>query len=65
MPKVLKDPNKGTQLLFMAGQHDNKIRVKSGWLPSSDSISYQRLIDQKSTPHTAHIGIQYRKQNSI
>ena len=31
--KVLKDPNKGTQLLFIAGQHDNNIRVKSGWLP--------------------------------
>ena len=31
--KVLKDPNKGTQLLYVTGQHDNKIRVKSGWLP--------------------------------
>ena len=29
--KVLKDPNKGTQLLYVTGQHDNKIHVKSGW----------------------------------
>jgi len=29
--KVLKDPNKGTQLLYVTGKHDNKIHVKSGW----------------------------------
>jgi len=49
--KVLKDPNKGTQLLYVTGQHDNKIRVKSGWLPIL-SLSPTSGLLTKNQHHT-------------
>ena len=49
--KVLKDPNKGTQLLYVTGKHDNKIRVKSGWLPALSLAPTSGLLT-KNQHHT-------------
>ena len=49
--KVLKDPNKGTQLVYVTGEHDNKIRVKSGWLPALNLSPTSSLLT-KNQHHT-------------
>ncbi len=49
--KVLKDPSKGTELLFITGQHENKIRVKSGWLPAFTLAPTSGLLT-KNQHHT-------------
>lgn len=49
--KVLKDPNKGTQLLYVTGAHDNKIRVKAGWVPTLSLAQTSNLLT-KNQHHT-------------
>jgi outer membrane lipoprotein-sorting protein len=49
--RVMKDPNKGTELLYVAGQRDNKIRVKSGWLPAMTLAPTNGLLS-KNQHHT-------------
>ena len=50
--KVLSDPNKGTELLFVTGARDNKIRVNPGkFLPSLTLASTSNLLS-KNQHHT-------------
>jgi hypothetical protein len=50
--KVLKDPNKGTELLFVTGQRDNKIRVNPGkFLPTLTLAPTSNLLT-KNQHHT-------------
>ncbi|MBS1623996.1 MAG: DUF1571 domain-containing protein [Bacteroidetes bacterium] len=50
--KVLSDPNKGTELLYVTGQRDNKIRVNPGkFLPSLTLAPTSNLLS-KNQHHT-------------
>ena len=50
--KVLKDPNKGTELLYVTGQRDNKIRVNPGkFLPTMTLAPTSGLL-AKNQHHT-------------
>jgi hypothetical protein len=50
--KVLKDPNKGTELLYVTGQRDNKIRVNPGkFLPTLTLATTSNLLT-KNQHHT-------------
>ncbi|MCW3126701.1 MAG: hypothetical protein JWO03_2359 [Bacteroidetes bacterium] len=50
--KVLSDPNKGTELLYVTGQRDNKIRVNPGkFLPSMTLAPTSGLLS-KNQHHT-------------
>lgn len=50
--KVLKDPNKGTELLYVTGQRDNKIRVNPGkYLPTMTLAPTSGLLT-KNQHHT-------------
>jgi len=50
--KVLSDPNKGTELLYVSGQRDNKIRVNPGkFLPSLTLAPTSGLLS-KNQHHT-------------
>jgi hypothetical protein len=50
--KVMKDPNKGTQLLYITGQHDNKIRVNAGKLiPNLNLVPTSGMLT-KNQHHT-------------
>lgn len=50
--KVLKDPNKGTELLYVTGQRDNKIRVNPGkFLPTMTLAPTSGLLT-KNQHHT-------------
>jgi hypothetical protein len=50
--KVLSDPNKGTELLYVTGQRDNKIRVNPGkFLPSLTLVPTSNLLS-KNQHHT-------------
>jgi outer membrane lipoprotein-sorting protein len=50
--KVMKDPNKGTELLYVTGQRDNKIRVNPGkFLPTMTLAPTSGLLT-KNQHHT-------------
>jgi Protein of unknown function (DUF1571) len=50
--KVLKDPNKGTELLYVTGQRENKVRVNPGkWLPTLSLAPTSNLL-AKNQHHT-------------
>jgi hypothetical protein len=50
--KVLKDPNKGTRLLYVTGQHDNKIRVNAGRFIPTMSLAPTSGLLSKNQHHT-------------
>jgi len=50
--KVLKDPNAGTELLYVTGQRDNKVRVNPGkFLPTLSLVTTSNLLT-KNQHHT-------------
>jgi hypothetical protein len=50
--KVMKDPNAGTELLYVTGQHDNKIRVNPGKFLPTLSLSQTSSLLTKNQHHT-------------
>jgi hypothetical protein len=50
--KILKDPNKGTELLFVTGQRDNKIRVNAGKMIPTLSMQPTNGMLTKNQHHT-------------
>jgi len=50
--KVLKDPNAGTELLYVTGQHDNKIRVNPGKFLPTLTLAQTNGLLTKNQHHT-------------
>lgn len=50
--KIMKDPNKGTELLYVTGMHDNKVRVKAGSFLPAISLAPASGLLTKNQHHT-------------
>jgi outer membrane lipoprotein-sorting protein len=42
--RVVSEPNKGTEMLFVTGERENKILVKAGWVPSLKLSPFSSLL---------------------
>lgn len=42
--RVVNEPNKGTEMLYVAGERENKILVKSGWVPAIKLSPFSSLL---------------------
>ncbi|MDW8273457.1 MAG: DUF1571 domain-containing protein [Chitinophagales bacterium] len=60
--RVVNEPNKGTEMLYVAGERDNKILVKSGWVPALKLSPFSSLLmkDQHHSLLSAGFGFFYK-----
>lgn len=42
--RVMNDPNKGTEMLYVQGERDGKILVKAGWVPALKLSPFSSLL---------------------